>query len=91
MKKVCVGIYALAVALTVATPVQAQEEGSFMVHLRLVNMKVDNGNSPRLAAGKVEVEEKVFPELDFSYFFTPIWRQSRVDLSVVTRRKSGRQ
>lgn len=64
----CVGF---ALALTAAAPVQAQEEGPFMVRLRSVHMKVDNGNSPRVAAGKVEIDDKAFPEIDFSYFFTP--------------------
>lgn len=72
MKKAVLGLCVLAAALTVATPVRAgDEEGPFMTRLRLVNMKVDNGNSPRSPAGKVEVDDKVFPEIDFSYFFTP--------------------
>lgn len=72
MKKAVLGVCVLAAALTVATPVQAgDEEGPFMTRLRLVNMKVDNGNSPNAAAGRVEVDDKVFPEIDFSYFFTP--------------------
>lgn len=62
---------ATAMALSIATPVQAEEEGPFMVRVRAINMNVDNGNSPRSAAGKVEVDDKVFPEIDFSYFFTP--------------------
>ncbi|HEY9381024.1 MAG TPA: OmpW family outer membrane protein [Burkholderiales bacterium] len=72
MKKAVLGVCVLAAALTVATPVQAgDEEGPFMARLRLVNMKVDNGNSPNAAVGKVEVDDKVFPEIDFTYFFTP--------------------
>lgn len=61
---------AMAAAL-VAMPAQADEEGPFMVRVRMVNMQVDNGNSPRSPAGKVEVDDKTFPEIDFSYFFTP--------------------
>ena len=72
MKKAVLGVCVLAAALTVAMPVQAgDEEGPFMARLRLVNMKVDNGNSPNAAVGKVEVDDKVFPEIDFTYFFTP--------------------
>ncbi len=71
MKKAGLGFAAgLALALTMSVPAHAQEEGPFMVRTRLVHMKPDNGNSPRSAAGKVEVNDRTFPEIDFSYFFT---------------------
>lgn len=71
MRKAVLGVCVLTV-LTAVTPVQAaDEEGPFMARLRLVNMQVDNGNSPNAAVGKFEVDDKVFPEIDFSYFFTP--------------------
>jgi outer membrane protein len=42
----------------------------WMVRIRALNMQVDNGNSPNVAGAKVEVNNKTFPEVDFSYNFT---------------------
>src|SRR5713101_3285173 len=48
-------------------------EGPWLVRLRALDMLVDNGNSNTTvvpALGKVEVENKWFPEIDATYFFT---------------------
>lgn len=50
------------------------DEGPWLVRLRALDMKVDNENDitpVTTAYGKVDVENKWFPELDVSYFFTP--------------------
>ncbi|WP_018413080.1 OmpW/AlkL family protein [Methyloversatilis thermotolerans] len=65
-----VGVAALA---AVAGAAQAADEGNWMVRARALYMNVDNDNSGGLngALGKVEAENKVFPEVDVTYFFTP--------------------
>ncbi len=49
------------------------EEGPWLVRLRALNMHVDNDNSTTAvvpALGKAEMEDKWFPEVDVTYFFT---------------------
>lgn len=48
-------------------------ENPWLVRLRALNMQVDNGNSRTAvvpALGKAEMEDKWFPEVDVTYFFT---------------------
>jgi outer membrane protein len=45
-------------------------EGPWLVRVRATNMLNDNGNSPNLALGQVEVQDRWIPEFDVSYFFT---------------------
>lgn len=52
-----------------ALPAMAQE-GPWLVRVRALNMQVDNGNSPEVSGAKVEVNNKTFPEVDFSYNIT---------------------
>lgn len=69
------GIAALAASALVATAAVA-EEGPWLVRARALDMEVDNGNSRSAvvpALGKLEAEDKVFPEVDFSYFFSAHW------------------
>lgn len=65
-------IFALAVlALAVAAPVaQAQDTGNWLIRGRILSLKSANGGSttPDL---KLSINDKVFPEVDFSYFYTP--------------------
>lgn len=57
------------VAGTASSPVaQAAEDGPFLVRLRAVNLDSANKDSTPL---DLTVNDKVFPELDLSYFFTP--------------------
>lgn len=65
-----VGVAALAAVAGVAN---AADEGNWMVRARALRMNVDNSNSGGLngALGKVEAEDKTFPEVDVTYFFTP--------------------
>lgn len=59
---------ALATAALV-TPLAAQaQEGPFLVRVRAVNIDSANKDSTGLA---LSVNDKVIPELDLSYFFTP--------------------
>jgi outer membrane protein len=61
----------LFVAATVTVPAVAiAADDPFMVRIRALNMQVDNGNSPSVATAKVEVNNKTFPEIDFSYNFS---------------------
>lgn len=60
-----------AVAATLAPQfAAAQDSGSFIVRGRALYLQSDNGGSttPDL---KLSVNDKVFPELDISYFFSP--------------------
>lgn len=62
----------IAAGFASATVVQAAE-GPLMVRVRALSMKVDNHNSKTdvvPALGTLEAEDKVFPEVDFTYFIT---------------------
>jgi outer membrane protein len=65
-------LIALAVAAAAVTPfaAQAQDSGDWIVRARALNLASDNGGStnPDLA---LSVNDKWFPEVDISYFFTP--------------------
>lgn len=68
---VSVGVMSAALA-TLAGTAQAAEEGKWMVRARALYMNVDNDNSGGLALPlQVKAENRIFPEVDFSYFFTP--------------------
>lgn len=66
MKKI-LGLSALALVL--AAPAFAQDTGSWLVRGRVLNLDSANKNSD--AAVPVSVNNKVFPEVDISYFFSP--------------------
>jgi len=57
-------------AIALALPAVAADEGPWMVRGRVLNMNVDNGNENSVLTQKVTAENKTFPEVDFSYFFT---------------------
>lgn len=60
---------ALAATTALATPLAAQaQEGPFLVRLRAVHLDSANKDSTGL---DLTVNNKVIPELDLSYFFTP--------------------
>jgi len=63
---------ALGVALVglLSAGVAQAEDGQWLVRGRVVSMQNDNGNSKPVSLGKVELDDKVFPEVDISYFFT---------------------
>ncbi|MGB7991284.1 MAG: OmpW family outer membrane protein [Candidatus Methylophosphatis roskildensis] len=72
MKRVLTLAALIAAGLASATAVQAAE-GPLMVRVRALSMKVDNHNSSTdvvPALGRLEAEDKVFPEIDFTYFIT---------------------
>lgn len=45
-------------------------EGPWLLRVRAAYMINDNANDPALALGKIEVDDKLIPEFDVSYFFT---------------------
>lgn len=60
--------------LAVGTGSAYAGEGPWLVRLRALDMNVDNENNitpVTTAHGEVDVEDKWFPEIDISYFFTP--------------------
>lgn len=60
--------------LAVGTGSAYAGEGPWLVRLRALDMNVDNENNitpVTTAYGEVDVEDKWFPEIDISYFFTP--------------------
>lgn len=59
---------ALVAGMASASAAQAAEDGPFLVRLRAVNLDSANKDSTAL---DLTVNDKVFPELDLSYFFTP--------------------
>lgn len=63
-----VGIAALAAVSGLA---QAADEGNWMVRARAIYMHPDNDNSGGLKLPMdVEVDNKIIPEIDITYFFT---------------------
>jgi len=57
----------------VPAAVAGEGDGPWLVRLRALNMHVDNDNSRTAvvpALGKAEMEDKWFPEVDVTYFFT---------------------
>jgi outer membrane protein len=61
------------IASAVMAPAVFAQEGNWMVRVRALSMQVDNENSTTAivpAFGEVQVEDKIFPEVDFTYFFT---------------------
>lgn len=72
MKRVLTLAALIAAGVASATAVQAAD-GPLMVRVRALSMKVDNHNSSTdvvPALGRLEAEDKVFPEIDFTYFIT---------------------
>jgi len=72
MKKV-VTLAALVVGGFVSSAAVQAAESPLMVRVRALSMKVDNHNSTTdvvPALGILEAEDKVFPEVDFTYFIT---------------------
>lgn len=65
MKASCLSAVFLAAAL--AAPTAMAQDGAWMVRVRALNMKLDNGNSPEAPGAKVTVNDKTFPEIDFVY------------------------
>ena len=56
-------------AVSMAIPAVADDgDGPWLVRMRAVHMQVDNGTSNGV---DLELEDRSFPEIDFSYFFTP--------------------
>lgn len=72
MKRVLTLAALIAAGVASATAVEAAE-GPLMMRVRALSMKVDNHNSSTdvvPALGTLEAEDKVFPEIDFTYFIT---------------------
>ena len=66
-------IVATLVACGVSAPPALAEDGKWMVRGRVLAQYPDNENSTTAlvpAIGEVHVEDKVFPEVDFTYYFT---------------------
>lgn len=60
----------IALPLIAASSLALADESPWMMRLRAVDMRPDN---PALNVGgaDIDVQNKVIPEVDFSYFFTP--------------------
>lgn len=61
-------LLASVLALASLTPAAHAQEGSWLVRVRAVNLDSANKDSTGLDLG---VNDKVIPEVDISYFFTP--------------------
>lgn len=71
MKKTSTALLAALAAIGLGAAVSASaDEGSLLVRARILNMHVDNGNSPEVTGAKVTVNNKTFPEVDFVYGLT---------------------
>jgi len=72
LHKTFIGLAIAAALAPVAAHAQSAlaSEGPWLVRVRATYMLNDNGNSPSLALGQVEVQDRWIPEFDVSYFFT---------------------
>lgn len=71
MRKALAAVFILS---TMAAPAAAYAADNWMVRIRALNMDPKNESDPipgLAPADAVRVDDKVFPEIDFSYFFTP--------------------
>lgn len=69
MKKAVLGVFAVAAAMAAVPAVAAGDgESPWLVRLRALHMHVDNDTSRGV---DLELDDKTFPEIDVSYFFTP--------------------
>ena len=71
MEKAIGLVVLIASACAVSNSAQAAE-GPWMVRVRALSMQNDNKNEATAltqALGEVQLENKVFPEVDISYFF----------------------
>ncbi len=69
MKKTLLAVAALC-ALTSGAAMAQQQDGKWQIRARAVNIDFHNGGAANAALG-VNVKDKVIPEVDISYFFTP--------------------
>lgn len=69
MKKTLLAVAALC-AMTSGAAMAQQQDGKWQVRLRAVNMDVANKGSAADALG-LSINDKVIPEVDISYYFTP--------------------
>ena len=70
MKKTILVSALLAAGVVAATPVSA-DEGPWLVRVRALDLVAKNQNDNSVLTAQVKAEDKVFPEVDFTYFFTP--------------------
>lgn len=68
MKKNILAVSAAAVALMAAVPAVQAQESPWLVRVRALNL--DSANKDSTGQG-LSVNDKTFPELDISYFFSP--------------------
>ena len=69
MKKI-IGLAVLVGTALGAAPSAQAADGPWMVRGRVLSFQADITNDPAVAGAKVEVDNTVFPEVDFTYFFT---------------------
>lgn len=67
MKKSLLAVAALSTLLCGAASAQQANEGPWMVRVRAVDLRSANSDSTPLG---LSINDKVIPEIDFSYFFT---------------------
>lgn len=69
MKKTLLAAAVLCSMTSGAALAQQQQEGNWLVRVRAVNLDSSNGGAA--GAAGVSINNRVIPELDISYFFTP--------------------
>jgi outer membrane protein len=69
MKKI-IGVAVMFGTAFMAAPSAQAADGPWMVRGRVLSFQADITNDPAVAGAKVEVDNTVFPEVDFTYFFT---------------------
>lgn len=69
MKKNILAVSAAAVALMAAVPAVQAQESPWLVRVRAVDL--DSANKENYGPATLTVNDKVIPEVDISYFFSP--------------------
>jgi outer membrane protein len=70
MKKTLLAVAALC-AMTSGAAMAQQQDGKWQVRVRAVNLDAANKGEAAKGAAGVSINDKVIPELDISYYFTP--------------------
>ena len=70
MKKTLLAVAALC-AMTSGAAMAQQQDGKWQVRVRAVNLDAANKGEAATGAAGVSINDKVIPELDISYYFTP--------------------
>jgi outer membrane protein len=69
----------LALALLTSSSISVAEDSPWLLRLRALNLDMDSQSSDEmLPANAISVSDKVIPDINISYYFTPSWASELV-------------